>query len=306
MERNLENNNNISPVAKATIDVQQIVSTIRNKNAAIFCRVSSFGQTGPAHISFDVQEHKGMVCAQLFRLKAGTVMKVVESAYKGKTCTIKSLITKFRNKNIIIYNVSRFCRSERLGTELLQYALKCNTRLFFVEEGIVWDRNNQGNLRALQRKLVLAEEESAATGRRVKDALALRKRMGYFTGGTPKYGYTVVDADGGRRAVPEQYEQAVIKLIKMCREPGTSVRTLNEWMRQLSPNFDAPIVLWYGDRQTKTLREPMSYNDIAVLLNEYGVTKRGNRWSGGMVGSICKRDYENILEGMMQMGIGFE
>lgn len=296
------NNNNNNNIKKGAVDVQKIILNITNRNAVIFCRVSSFGQTGPAHVSFEVQERKGMICSSLFKLKPGTVIKVVESAYKGKKCTIKSLITKYKGKNIIIYNVSRFCRNEQLGLELLQYALECNTRLFFVEEGIVWDRNNQHSSQALRRKLVFAEEESAAIGRRVRDAKAERKRRGFFTGGVPKYGYTVVDADGGRKAVPDKYEQVVIRFINMCRESGTSIRTLNRWMKQISPNFNAPIEFWYEDECVRSLKEPLSYVNIASLLNSYGVTKRRNKWSGGMVSLICKGNYKNILEGMVRIG----
>ena len=59
------NNNNdiesINKINKKIIDIPAIISTIKNKHAAIFCRVSSFGQTGAFHISFEVQEHKGTV-----------------------------------------------------------------------------------------------------------------------------------------------------------------------------------------------------------------------------------------------------
>lgn len=286
---------------KIVINVGNIIASITKKDAVIFCRVSSFGQTGRFSISFEVQEHKGNVCAHLFKLRVMGVVKIVESAYQGKACTIKSLITKNRGKNIIIYNVSRFSRNVENGLELLDYALRCNTRLFFVEEGIVWDKNHLNARRSIRDRLYLAQEESAAIGRRVKDALAEKKRRGYFTGGTPKYGFTVVDSDGGRRAIPERYEQSVIKFINMCRDVGTSVRTLNEWMRNLSPNFDAPIVLNHGGNRVSTLREPLTYKEIADLLNSYEVTKRGNKWKASMISSIARRDYQNILEGLANM-----
>jgi DNA invertase Pin-like site-specific DNA recombinase len=301
MNYNTDNDNNTPASNVGETDISIIKETITNRNTIIFCRVSSYGQTGPYCVSFDLQEHKGYVCSRLFALKVMGVTKVVESAYQGKTCTIKSLITLNKGKNIIIYNVSRFSRNVTNGLELLDYALKCNTRLFFVEEGIVWDKNNTNNRNQLQNKLYLAQEESRAIGRRVKDALALKKRQGYFTGGIPKYGYKVVDSVGGRRAIPDKYEQAVIKFINLCRTVGTSVRTLNEWMRILSPTFDDLIELEYDGRAVRTLQEPLSYEGIADLLNEYNVTKRNRQWSKSMVSAICRQDYENILEGMINM-----
>ena len=109
-------NNNANPN-----DIQRIILTIRNKTAVVYCRVSSYGQTGQYHISFEVQEQKGNICANIFRLKVMSTVKVVESAYKGVKCTIKSLIRQNRGKNIIIYNVSRFCRNKDKGLELLNY-----------------------------------------------------------------------------------------------------------------------------------------------------------------------------------------
>ena len=280
---------------KITINVGQIIASITKKGAIIFCRVSSFGQTGDSSISFDVQEHKGKICANTFGLRIMGIIKVVESVYRGKAWTIRNLITQNQGKNIIIYNVSRFSRNVDTGLELLNYALECNTRLFFVDEGLVWDKNHQTCRGELRNKLLLAQEESAAIGRRVKDALAEKKRRGYFTGGIPKYGYKVIDADGGRRAVPSEYEQGIIKFIHLCRTTQTSVHVLNKWMRRLSPNYDHHIVLEYDGCKVNTLCHPLTYQEIAYLLNDYKVPKRKTSWTAGSIGSIAKRQHKTAL-----------
>ena len=292
------------------LNIEKIAQSIINKIAVIFCRVSSIGQTGFGHVSLEVQEAKGVACAVLFKLKIMSVIKIVESAYtlkKNKRSTIHSLIGKYSGKNIILYNVSRFSRNEAQGRELLDYALKRNTRLFFTEEGLIWDRHNLHNRQAILRKLMLAHEESRAIAARVSAALFLRKQQGFHTGGKPKYGYKVVEADGGKKAVPEQREQAVITFINMCREIGTSLRALNQWMETLAddPNGYEPLEL--GDNQ-RTIREPLSYQNIADLLNDYGITKRGSRWTAASVADIAKRDYENVLETLagMTMKTGFQ
>lgn len=308
MEEIIINNNSNVPLGKQNgnkPDIQKIVMTMKSKDCVIFCRVSSFGQTGNFHISFEVQEEKGNACARLFHLRVKLVIKCVESAYSGTSSTIKKLINKFRGKNIIIYNVSRFCRNKASGVGLLEYALKCNTRLFFVDEGIIWDKNNQNNLSVLKRKLELAEEESRAIGKRVKDALAEKKRRGYFTGGVPKYGYKVIDVEGGRKAVPEEYEQAVIKFINMCREVGTSVKVLNEWVKQLSSANSDTINLEFSGKTVNRIHEPLSYNEIANLLNDFDIRRRGTNWSTSSVSKICKQDYENVLENLMEITTGF-
>lgn len=296
-------NNNNEKSENTVVNVQKVIISITNKNTVIFCRVSSYGQTGKFSISFEVQEHQGKICANLFNLKVMATYKVVESAYDGKSCTIKSLISKNKGKNMIVYNVSRFCRNIDRGLELLDYALKCNTRLFFVDEGIVWDKNHTHFRQKLRDRLYLAEEESKAIGKRVKAALAEKKRLGYFTGGTPKYGFKVVSDFGGKRAVPKLDEQDVIKFINLCRTVKTSVRTLNEWMRKISPSFDSPIELCFNNKTVKTIKEPLTYTDIAALLNSYGVDRRGSKWTRSSVSEIARRDYENVLEGLVAMDI---
>lgn len=305
----INNNNNVpNCVQPVKVDVQRVVLTMRNKDCIIFCRVSSDKQTGTFHISLEVQEQKGYACARLFHMRVRTVIKCVESAYSGTSCTIKSLISKNRGKNIILYNVSRFSRSSVKGAQLLEYALKNNVRLFFVDEGIIWDKSNQNNLPLIKRRLELAEEESRAIGKRVKDALAEKKRLGFFTGGVAKYGYKKVQVEGGKKLEEEKYEQAVIKFINLCKEVGTSVSVLNEWMKQLSPHFDFPITLEHNNVKVKRLEEPLSNSEIAQLLNDYQVTKRGSQWTLSSISSVLKRNMNEILEGLEEMEIstGFD
>ncbi len=303
----MDNNNNISlseynngtKVPKKDVNVSEVVRSMKNRNTVIFCRVSSYGQTGPHCVSFDVQEHKGNVCAKAFNLKVMSVVKMVESAYKGKSCTIKSLITNNKGKNIVIYDVSRFSRNVDNGIELLHYALKCKTRLFFVSEGIVWDENHQ-DMCSLKYKLLLAQNESEAISRRVSDAKQYKSKMGFFMGGVPKYGYKVIDVDGGRKAVINKYEQAVIKFINLCRTEGTSVRKLNSLMKQIS-RFDDNIVLEFEGKDVRTLQEPLCYTYISELLNSYEVKRRNDEWKTSMVSSICKRGYVGVLKGLSKL-----
>ncbi|HMP28613.1 MAG TPA: recombinase family protein [Saprospiraceae bacterium] len=277
---------------------------ITKKDAFIFCRVSSYGQTGPFCISFEAQEHYGQVCANKFGLKLMGTVKIVESAYTGKACTIKSLITKCKGKNIIIYDVSRFCRNIDRGMELLDYALRCNTRLFFVSEGIVWDKEHTENRGKIRDRLYLAQEESINIGRRVRDAKAEKKRRGFHTGGLPKYGYKVVETFGGKILEPEEYEQNVIKFIHLCLKTGTPVNTLNILMENISPNFEGcPIILEANGNVTNYIQEPLSYTEIADLLNIYNVPKRLGRWSASSIASISKREVDDVLDAFGKMDV---
>ena len=119
-------------------------------------------------------------------------------------------------------------------------------------------------------------------------------------GGVPRYGYKVVDVEGGRKAVINKYEQAVIKFINLCRTEGTSVRKLNSLMKQIS-RFNDNIVLEFEGKVVRTLQEPLCYNYIAELLNSYEVTRRKDEWKGSMISSICKHGYVDVLKGLSKM-----
>lgn len=271
------------------INMTELLALLKGQKCVVFCRVSSIGQTGGFAISFEVQEAKGNHCATvIFGMKVFQVIKVVESAYDGKKCTLKSLIHQQRGKNILIYDVSRFCRNVQRGSELLDYALKNKTRLLFVTEGIVWDRDHTWARDAIMTQLSHAEAESAAFGRRVADAKAEKKRRGFFTGGVAKYGLKVVDAEGGRKAVVDKTEQAVIEFVKICRLAGTSIQSLNQWMKRLCADF-APIELQFNGEAVEALQEPLSFVEIADLLNIYDVLRRGTKWTGASVSALLPK-----------------
>jgi len=295
----------MEPIIEDKPNIQKIIISIKKKDAIIFCRVSSIGQTGAMCVSFEVQEQKGNACANLFKLKVYSIIKVVESAYQGnqKSSTIKNLISKNRGKNIIIYNVTRFCRNKEMGVNLLYYALRNDVRLFFVQEGIVWDRENQ-NIKALKRHLEFAEEESRQLGKRIKDALDLKKKNGYFVGGKPKYGFRIVSYPEGRKTVFDEYEQEVIKFINMCKTVGTNILDLNNQMQKISKEFDEPILIFYNGEPTIYLKEPLSHTNIADLLNGYGILRREGEWTASSVGEISRREYNDVVENVQTVDIG--
>jgi len=284
----MEKTNNIE-------DIKRISEYISDKKTLIYCRVSTIKQTGLNHYSFEMQENKGNVCAKIFGLNVYMIFKIVESAYQNDYKNIKNLITEYKNKNIIIYNVTRLCRNYKSGLELLELALQNNTRLFFVDEGIVWDKNNEDNLFFLKKYLELAENESKIMGKRIKDAINEKKRRGYLVGKVP-YGFKPVQVEGGKKAFPDIYEQNVIKFINYCKNIGTSKDTLNEYMKLISPDFDDTISIFYNDIEISKIKEPMSNVEIAKLLKSFKVLKRGKNWNGQSVGSVINKDYKKFFD----------
>ncbi len=291
----MEKTNNIE-------DIKRISGYISDKKTLIYCRVSTIKQTGLNHFSFEMQENKGNVCAKIFGLNVYMIFKIVESAYQNDYKNIKNLIKEYKNKNIIIYNVTRLCRNYKSGLELLELALQNNTRLFFVEEGIVWDKNNEDNLFFLKKYLELAENESKIMGKRIKDAINEKKRRGYLVGKVP-YGFKAVQVEGGKKAFSDIHEQNVIKFINYCKNIGTSKDTLNEYMKLISPDFDDTISIFYNDIEISKIKEPMSNVEIAKLLKSFKVLKRGKNWNGQSVGSVINKDYKMFFDKFSKVGL---
>lgn len=285
------------------IDVAAVRESIQKKLAVIYCRVSSFQQNNQYSVSFEVQEIKGQNCARLFNLKVDKTLKIVESAYNGKLKTLKKLISEYRGKNILIYDVSRFCRNVENGMQLLGHALTCNTRLFFVSEGIVWDRNHLHVRETLRLRLTMAEEESKAIARRVSDARTVKKRNGFFIGGKAKYGYKKIDVDGGKKLIEDENEQNVINFIRMCRTQGTSLRTMNRLMRQISTIFGKKdsLELEFEGQLVDSIQEHLSYQNIADLLNDYEVMRRDTNWTAASVSATLKVKDDEVVQNLNEL-----
>lgn len=270
---------------------ERIGDKAANKTAIIFCRVSTYNQSIKYSVSLEVQEEKGQNCARLFGLKVLMTVKTVESGYDGKKCTLKSLIHQYRGKNIIIYDVSRFSRNTERGIDLLDYALKNKTRLFFVHEGVVWDSSSGYNSRKfLENRIVLAQEESAAIGRRVKAALQEKKRRGFFIGRVAPFGYSIELSEGGKKLIVNDSEVKVIEFINLSRIEGTSIRKLNKLLHIISP---CKTILILEDNKSgnasKKLAGPLTYENIANILNDYDVSYRGSPWTEISVGAVLKK-----------------
>lgn len=288
----------------------RIKASIKVKDAVIFCRVSTYNQSVKFCISLEAQEENGRKCAVLFGLKVMSTIKIVESASNGKKCTIKRLIRENRGKNIIIYDVSRFCRSVERGMSLLEYALNCKTRLFFVNEGIVWDSSTERFARdKLRARLEAAQEESANIGRRVSMAIQEKKRRGFFTGRVAPFGYTIKAVEGGKKLFPNENETPIVDFINACRTVGRSMNSLNRKLARISRFKNSPIVLEFKDEPVKKLQEPLSYSGIADLLNDYEVFNRGNEWTSAAVKKVAEKIYKEevgeVIVNIEKLGFDF-
>lgn len=79
-----------------------------------------------------------------------------------------------------------------------------------------------------------------------------------------------------------------IFFIKLAYDGNISSKDLSKQMFKISKD-KTPIDFFQGDIQIHTLkRRALTYNEVADLLNQYNVTKRGKKWTSNSVRNLYK------------------
>lgn len=275
-------------------------NSIKRKNCGIYTRISSSKQVNGT--SLEIQSRKCLNFANQKGLNVKEIYSEIGSAYQGS-----NLLTKFdefcqlyKNSTVLIYSVDRFSRSVEKGMNFLEKMLKQNTRLIFVEDGIVFDRKTSKKVNPQIKKLLeLAENESRTLGRRISKSKQFNIEKGLYTGGRIKYGYQTRKYQRGNKIyqkyVKNKYEQNVIKFIILCRTKNTSANQINKILKYLYKGNDyEDLTLYYGDKETEKLQSSLSFTNIAEILNDYGILRRGRKWNVCNVSLLFKRYNKNL------------
>jgi hypothetical protein len=128
--------------------------------------------------------------------------------------------------------------------------------------------------------------------------------------GTVPYGYNLVveyDRESRchvRKVVPNQYQMRIIAFIQSAREIGASLDVFNRLLEGLVEEFsyyreeklrDQPFVPYQfyneWDEPLVEIENPLSYRDIAKILNENGIlytNKRVKKWTSELVSKLAK------------------
>lgn len=253
-------------------------------SSVIYCRVSSMAQNEyNKGVSLQVQEQLCIKFAYENKLRAKAVHKEVHSVY-NKIPRILTDIIKRKKQNIIISSVDRFSRSKIIGIKMAQQALKNKNKLIFVQEKFVVAENS--DLIILEQFLKNTENESAVIGSRIKKARNFLISNGMFAGGSVPYGYKVLD----KKLVKEIYEQRVIDFINMCRENEIYCNKLNKKMISIAKISPYVPINCYdkNNKSVPVITEPITFQDIADLLNSYGILKRGGLWCPRVIKTAIK------------------
>lgn len=281
--------------------------------AIAYARVSTIVQATTG-ISLSAQINKISKHAQSLNMNIYKIFNDIGSAFdnsKSNSDLFKYLNSgiNLENTNLIICNVSRFSRSKKYGLMGIKEIVNRGLNIYFIEEKLHINSNNiDDKYTELEIYLNLAEQESITLSNRIKEVKSYGKSIGNYIGGHVPYGIEVYQNDQGiKKYRPNQYQINVIKFVEICRSNNYTAEQLNIIMSKIT-YFDMdeyPIVLVddYDIRENNS--EPMPFQDIADLLNDYEVYYKypQNKFTYASIRNMKKieqlQEYYNGNEDMM-------
>jgi DNA invertase Pin-like site-specific DNA recombinase len=269
---------------------------IPTKNAIILARVSTNQQAGPNNVSLESQLFDCMNYARTNNYNIVSTYTEVGSAYKyranSKLEQLTSEIEKSNNAQkidkLIFYSIDRFSRNALLGLSYLDRLKKFGITVESVTEPI----NQDSPFGRYQTTMLLSNgqlysEMLGATSKKAKEY----KKSTQNNVGRAGFGYVLQVCDNKRVLVPDENEQQIIKLIIGLREGTmTSAEATEIIYKYIDMNNWMPIEFYDGDTKIQKLSPyKITYTDIANLLNEYEVFRRGHKWTTTTISAICKK-----------------
>ena len=259
----------------------------------IYCRVSTFSQAGDNSTSLESQEYNAKALASERGYRVKQICKEVKSAYNSSMATLNDIFRTNRNLVVVMNDVSRFCRNIVDGLKMVEIALAKNNTLVFVADSLTISNQNKADVMdQFTRLLKAAEVESARLGARIKVAQKYLKDTGKYAGGALPYGMGIRRSANpyvNNTLLENKSERDIIEFIATCKKNIIASDDLNAHMRKISPLVPYVDINCYDTDQVtplKTINTALTNAEIADLLNDYHVKKRGRPWTAAMVKSI--------------------
>jgi DNA invertase Pin-like site-specific DNA recombinase len=249
-------------------------------------RVSTPGQNVYGkNVSLAMQESICNKFAHDNNLRVTQIMKEIRSASRTSSPLLKQLIDNSRNKNILFMDVSRFSRNINQGLALASQAIINSIKLIFIHEKFTCITD--ADLPKMKALLSKTEEESKVIGIRIKTARNHLRAQGMYAGGTIPFGYKLKVSDIGNRLVLNEDEQEIVSFIRICQSDNIQSSKLNDHMKKMvsSDMLKEYVNIDCYDNQGNMVQmiDKMDNSSIALLLNDYDITKRGKNWNSSTV-----------------------
>ena len=226
----------------------------------------------------------------------------IGSAYSGNQTVLKYVIDTCKNSNLYVLNVSRFSRNILVGVELLKKATTNNINVHFIEDQL--SSMNKTHAHQIRVKLSESQHESEIISNRINNINNILLDKGWQFG-VAEYGKKSEIINGVRKFNNSSKEKSIIDFICQARN-GVSCRLLNTKLRKIEPKAD-PIYFYDSDGITKInyfdRSQTLTFQEIADLLNDYDIKKRGKDWTASSVNNVYN-SYYLVDNRLSKMDIG--
>ena len=217
------------------------------------------------------------------------IFQEISSAYKGPQIKLNKILNNYQDSNLYILNVSRFSRNVVEGKKMLKLAKSRNINIIFLEDSL--ESNNTNDFKKITKKLFTSEHRSENISTSLKDKFSSMKKNGHMIG-RPGFGKKAQFIKRKRKFIEDSFETNIINFIRVARF-GTSVKKLNKILHKMLP--EAEDIEFIDNDGISKIQEfdkakTLTYDEIAELLNNYKIRKRGKRWTANSVANIINND----------------
>ena len=241
----------------------------------IYCRISKHN---PEEKSLDAQENIIRKYVEANKWQVRYVCRETHVAYNHTPARLKSIIKNEHRSTIVIKCVDRFCRKVSKAKKMIRKVLENKIQIYFVQEKILL--RDRDSARKVLKYVRDAEREIKKMVQRRADIREDKIDQGIHTGGRVPYGYAIKRTHIGKQLIENEYEQSIIRFIRFLRRDiNKSLDEVNDKLKKIVfEASDIEVFDEYGNKEEK-LKGYMSFPQIADLLNEYRITKRGELWT---------------------------
>lgn len=267
------------------------------KPTVIYARASTKEQNTEAQI---------YTCSQFCQSSNLEIIEtVVEkcSAYKFVSQSkLEDILSKHSNINLVVSSADRLSRNVIKADGILEIFIQKNITLISCKEKI-----NTGTAygRHEFRTIISASQyESELISERVKNSVNYRKANGIHIG-KPRYGFIILD----KKLVKCHEEQEVIKFICKIAKKKFQISKVSEHLRHVLVNIGreyeySPVIITIEDQNEEyTILDEyttisVTFQTVCEILNDYGFTYKGKKWTRVNVGNIYKTASEINIQGL--------
>lgn len=264
------------------------MDSLSSSDVVIIARVSTTEQNA------ETQLHECNEFCEEKNLNAIETVDIAESAYKTIPKQLRDIVNRIENGELkvgalVFTDVDRFSRKVLHGLHIIETLKNNNVKLLFVREPML-DMSTPDGMCLMRHKLSQAELEADKISQRVKHALTIKKFLGHHVGVVP-FGKMCIK----NKLYDNPQELMIINIIgKLCSH-NTSVceilYNICQYHRTYkTDNVENEYILHNNGIKmdpSETLR--ITIPNIALLLNQYNITKRNKEWNASMIHNICKQ-----------------